>query len=123
METPETHFWRGFWIALFLLVGLPLVLVFLALTGPFAVLYAYGIAPILVYAFPVALFLPDAGVGGLILSLMMMIALSVAMGMITRRRGAGSQLLWTLGMYVLWAGLWWLVALLVGVQPHFNTRM
>lgn len=123
METPETHFWRGFWIALFLLVGLPLVLVLLALTGPFAVLYAYVIAPILVYAYPVALFLPDSGGGGLILSLLMMIALAVAIGMITRRRSAGSQFLWTLVMYVLWAGLWWLVALLAGVQPQFNTRM
>lgn len=116
---------RAFGVGLAVSLGIPVVLLLLGATLPvFAVWYAYGIAPVLVYAFP-AFFLvvPEHLTLALWGSVAQMCLLSAAFALLTFRRRFADQWLLAFAGF----GLWWLLCRLLlglaGLQPAFQARM
>jgi len=114
---------RGFFIALAVSVGLPVALIPLSLTSPgFAMLYAYVIAPQLVYLYP-AYLCSFSRAHAPLLSLLQMLLLSFLFGVAMSDRSGGSQLRWALLVLSAWWLAWRLAGLAFGLQPDFAVRM
>lgn len=117
------HFWRGFSIALMLLVVVPVVLTGLAMVDPtFAMVYAYLLAPVMIYLYPAIVFLPPFELAWL-LALTSGLVLAVVIGFITRHLRTSGQWLATLALLATWWITWRLVALVLGVVPALGVRM
>ena len=120
----RTHFWRAFFIALALYLGAPLALVLLCLVIPaLAMLYAFVIYPVIVYAYPVMILQPHSDATAL-LTVLAAFALCAVFAFCMRRREDSGDV-WLLAL-LSFAG-WWLVCrlafLLAGLSPVLDVRM
>jgi hypothetical protein len=115
--------WRGFGISLGVSLGTPVLLILLALTGSFAMVFAYVLAPQLAYVYPFAAGMKRAPGSGLFITAVELIAFAFAFGHLTRRFGAGVQVL----LAVASLGVLWLLGQvfvpLLDLDVSFNVRM
>jgi hypothetical protein len=114
---------RGFFIALAILIGLPLALVLLALTIPeIAVVYAYVIAPQIAFIYPAFLF-SDFREQATNLSLVQALLFAAAFGWAVRYRKGGAQFGWALLVVIAWWLAWRLAGMAFDLHPDFDVRM
>lgn len=117
------HFWRGFFIYAAVSIAPTLVLGFLSATvGEIAMLFAYVLAPALVYAYPLLLLMPS-GDAALWISLLLAIMGCAVFGLLTRRLAAGAQWLLAVTAFAGWWIAWRLICLAANIHPHFDVRM
>ena len=118
------HFWRGFFVYAAVSIAPPLFLAVLSLTiGAIAMLFAYVIAPVLVYAYPAMLFAPMGSGATPWLTLIIALVCCAVFGFLTRARDTGDQWILAIAAFAGWWILWRLISFFAGIHPHLDVRM
>jgi hypothetical protein len=118
------NFWRGFGIYAAISIAPPLALALLSVSvGAIAMLFAYVVAPALVYAYPPLMLAPWVGGSATLLALIVAVLCCAAFGYWARHRNTGVQWILALVVFAGWWGVWRLIAFVADLHPDLGARM